>query len=105
MVTAFMSSHDSILVIYCGSSSVKFALFSGDVALERRLYGEVDGVGSPSGRMRMTASGDQSPIDTALVACDHKAALSIILESFKSRLAKAALNAKPSDQPTDLKLH
>lgn len=88
-----MSSQDAILVINCGSSSVKFALFSGDAALERLLLGEVDGIGLAIGRMHSKTSAGTMLIERALPTSDHTAALSAILEHVTKRLGGARLRA------------
>ena len=52
---------DSIFVVNAGSSSIKFQLFSvgDDDRLERRLKGQIDGIGS---RPRLVAKGEDGKI-------------------------------------------
>lgn len=89
----FMPSQDAILVINCGSSSVKFALFSGDAALERVLSGEVDGIGLADGRMQTKTGTGTMLVDRALPSSDHNEALSVILEHANKWLGGAHLRA------------
>ena len=51
-----MTAMDTILVVNAGSSSVKFQVFSveGEGKLQRRIKGQIDGIGS---RPRLRASG------------------------------------------------
>ena len=88
-----MSSQEAILVINCGSSSVKFALFAGDAELERLLSGEVDGIGLGVGRMRTKGSDGTIVMDRALPINDHTAALSAILEHVRKQLGRVRLDA------------
>ncbi len=88
-----MSSQDAILVINCGSSSVKFALFAGDAELERLLSGEVDGIGLGIGRMRAKGSDGTIVMDRALPINDHTTALSAILEHVRKQLGRVRLGA------------
>ena len=88
-----MSSQDAILVINCGSSSVKFALFAGDAGLELLLSGEVDGIGLTIGRMDSKTSAGTMLIERAFPISDHTAALSAILEHVTKRIGRARLRA------------
>lgn len=88
-----MSSESTILVINCGSSSVKFALFVNDASLTHRLAGAVEGIGLASSRMRLIASNGQPLADVALPAADHRAALSAIVEAAPVHMGGAQLVA------------
>jgi acetate kinase len=78
---------DSIFVVNADSSSIKFQLFSvgDDDRLERRMKGQMDGIGS---RPRLVARGDdgKSFIDRAWRA-EEVSGVSAALSSFCGRLA------------------
>ena len=72
-----------ILVLNCGSSSVKFAAIDADDG-ERLLDGEVDALGSDApGRFRWSAEGEQ--VTGELEGDDHAAALRKVAELLEHR--------------------
>lgn len=74
-----MSFRDVILCVNCGSSSLKFALFSAaDLELSRLASGAVEGIGRESGRAWVEAAEAPSPRqrhERAAEHSDHGAAL------------------------------
>jgi len=89
----FMTAPMAILVINCGSSSVKFALFHGDDE-RARASGMVDRIGTAdvSGSYRVAGGPRQS------IACpaggDHGAALDAVLSSLRGEPALAQLEVR-----------
>ncbi|NHC03640.1 acetate kinase [Acinetobacter sp. 187] len=74
----------SVLVINCGSSSIKFALLLEDQ--EFRIHGLAENLGTPEARIKGVTVGNE-PVDIRIPNADHKEALEVGL----SRLA----NYKP----------
>ncbi|WP_323002698.1 acetate/propionate family kinase [Denitromonas sp.] len=76
---------DAILVINCGSSSVKFALLAAQ-ALHARLWsGAVERIGLPDGRMHAHDAGGAER-DTRCDIANHEAALGLILDAVEKRV-------------------
>ncbi|BCX81753.1 acetate kinase [Methylomarinovum caldicuralii] len=61
----------SLLTLNCGSSSVKFALFE-PAALERRLEGEIEAIGTAEGRIQVLG---EHRLDQHVQLADHHQAL------------------------------
>jgi acetate kinase len=84
---------DVILVLNCGSSSIKFALFEATVAPSRQALwkGKIDGIGSPN------PSFDESGAERRRIGLDaaqpYHAALAQIRERVQARLGDARLAA------------
>ncbi|MGE8540875.1 MAG: acetate/propionate family kinase [Acinetobacter sp.] len=67
----------SVLVINCGSSSIKYALVS--ERREDRIFGLAENLGSPEARIKgITAGG--APLELSIPDANHEKALEIILE-------------------------
>ncbi|MGQ4877694.1 acetate/propionate family kinase [Billgrantia sp. LNSP4103-1] len=77
----------SVLVINCGSSSIKYALVPGNPELPR-LSGLAERLGSGSARLKGTDSQGE-PFEQALADADHTRALEAILERLEGRLPVA----------------
>ena len=77
----------SVLVINCGSSSIKYALVAEDPATPR-LAGLAERLGSSNARLKGTDSQGE-PFEQALDSADHAAALAAILERLEGRLPAA----------------
>ncbi len=69
----------NILVLNCGSSSVKFSIQLADGDREL-LSGRAEGIGEARGRRRWRHGGDAEAIDQAFAFSDHEAALRWVLE-------------------------
>ena len=67
----------SVLVINCGSSSIKFALLLEDK--EFRIYGLAENLGTPEARIKGVTVGNE-PVDIRIPNADHKEALEVGLE-------------------------
>ncbi len=75
-----MTSEQTILVINCGSSSIKFALFANEPLLPRLWAGAVEGIGLPGSRFHAIDGGGNNVIDETQVIPDHARALRLLLE-------------------------
>ena len=67
----------SVLVINCGSSSIKFALLLKDQ--DFRIHGLAENLGTPEARIKGVTMGNE-PVDIRIPNADHKQALEIGLE-------------------------
>jgi acetate kinase len=81
----------AILVINCGSSSVKFALFADTELLPRRWVGAIERIGLAGARFHAADENGNSVIDETLAISDHPQALRLLLE----RLAHHPSNITP----------
>ncbi len=66
---------DSILVVNCGSSSLKFAVFELSDGPTRRLRGAASGIGTAQGRLRVADSAGRTVADRQASLPDHAAAI------------------------------
>ena len=71
----------SVLVINCGSSSIKFALLLKDQ--EFRIHGLAENLGTPEARIKGVTVGNE-PVDIRIPNADHKQALEVGLERLAS---------------------
>lgn len=86
-------ANPSILAINGGSSSIKFAQFEVGDALDLILEGEVDRIGAPEDRLRVTGL---DPMDTFLrpvTAPDHTVAVGLLMDWIEARGGPDALTA------------
>lgn len=70
----------NVLVVNCGSSSVKFSVVEPDSGEELAL-GLAERLGSSSARLSMTARG--SPVERALPGAEHQSAMGAIVEELR----------------------
>lgn len=77
----------TVLVINCGSSSIKYALVPGDPS-EPRLAGLAERLGSGDARLKGSDSRGER-FEQALPGADHTRALEAILERLEGRLPEA----------------
>lgn len=86
-------SKQVILVINCGSSSVKFALFSADKALPRIWSGAIERIGLTSGRFHVTDAEGATLFDETQDIADHERALQVLLTAIGQHFSSAMLAA------------
>ncbi len=77
-----MTSDPAILVINCGSSSVKFALFAAVASLPRLWSGAIERIGLPEGRFHAANENGATIIDETLAIPDHPRALRLLLRKL-----------------------
>ncbi len=89
-----MTSNSAILVINCGSSSVKFALFADEADAPRRLWsGALQRLGLPEGRFRAKAEDGAILFDETIDIPDHVAALDLLLSRVADLTSRNTLGA------------
>lgn len=81
-----MSPSRAILVINCGSSSLKFAVFGDGPGLPRVLSGAVDRIGTGDSRLLIRQGHGVSAIERFEAIPDHRSALERVLETLEKRL-------------------
>src|SRR5262249_28129893 len=69
-----------ILTINCGSSSLKFALFTASGRPSRLLSGRVERIGTPSSRLVMVAADGAHAEDRTVSAPDQPAAIELLIK-------------------------
>jgi acetate kinase len=77
-----MNGVGAILVINCGSSSVKFALFDAEQPDLRFWSGSVDRIGLPNTRFHIIDAKGGTVIDKTVHIADHEIALAQVLETI-----------------------
>ena len=76
-------SDPAILVINCGSSSAKFALFADERDVRRRLWsGSLDRIGLADGRFRAIDESGNAVVDETRAIPEHAQALRMLLDMF-----------------------
>jgi len=83
----------AILVINCGSSSVKFALFDAGESLSRFWSGSVDRIGIANTRLRILDPEGRTVVDKADLISDHETALAQVLDIIDQHPAGPSLSA------------
>lgn len=82
-----------ILTINTGSSSLKIALYEGGQEATRVLSGNVERIGLPGGRLRLTDAEGASLIDQKVDLPDHGAALEAVLDWLRGHYRDLSLSA------------
>ncbi|MGA3269246.1 MAG: acetate/propionate family kinase [Verrucomicrobiota bacterium] len=82
-----------ILTINGGSSSIKFALFEADGALRRIVQGRIEGIGLPQGSFAVKGSSQTDHFSRPVIAPDHTAAVTILMDWVQERIKSDALTA------------
>ncbi len=80
-----MSTHQSILVVNCGSSSLKFAVFGLADGLDRLLWGAASGIGTEQGRLRVMEARGQVLANSDVRLEDHTAAIAHLDEILRQQ--------------------
>ncbi len=89
-----MNTSDSrILTVNGGSSSIKFALFKMDAALERVVHGSIEGVGGPKSSFKVKGSSQSDTVERNVRAPDHQAAVGLLMDWIEKRIDRGALCA------------
>lgn len=86
-MTDLVPTHAAILVINCGSSSVKFALFEPDRTIGRIFSGALERIGLADGRFHAQTSTGKLLFDEPRIFASHKAALATLIEAVKQQLS------------------
>jgi len=80
-----VSTRPSILVVNCGSSSLKFAVFGLADGLNRQLWGEASGIGTEQGRFRVVDAREQVLANNDVRFADHAAAIARLDEILRQQ--------------------
>jgi acetate kinase len=87
-----MTSESAILVVNCGSSSIKFALFAADRGAPRRRWsGALERLGLPDGRFSAATEGGGILFDEIRDIPNHVAALDMLLSRLEELLPRDRL--------------
>ncbi|NIR30850.1 MAG: acetate/propionate family kinase [Gammaproteobacteria bacterium] len=86
-----MSSRDAVLVLNCGSSSVKSALFAMDRPGSRLLSAAIERVATPQAQLRV--EGDGGEHDERVDAPDHDAAIEQLLRRIEVHAPRMRVRA------------
>lgn len=87
-------SDPTLLIINCGSSSVKFALFAAEEDAPRRLWsGALQRLGLPEGRFVAKGKDGAVVFDEAVDIPNHEAALDLLLSRVEDLASRNALGA------------
>lgn len=81
----------AVLVINCGSSSIKFALFAADPTMPRLLSGALDRIGLTDSRFHAKDSTGNVRFDEQRPLANHKVGLAFLVEAIKEQLADRPL--------------
>lgn len=88
-----MTSDPGILVINCGSSSVKFAVFAAEASLGRRLSGEVERIGTSETRFRLVTESGDTTAEAAARLGDHRKAIAEVIRRVRAHTGEHGLRA------------
>ena len=88
-----MGTRPSILVINCGSSSVKFALFAVDRSLSKIASGALEGIRTSRGRFHIRKETGDVVTDKQLLLSSHEAALALLIDAATQLTADRMLLA------------
>ncbi len=83
----------ALLVINCGSSSIKFALFAVETALPRLVSGALERIGLPQGRFFAQDPTGGILFDNEIALTSHREALELLLEATRNQLFDRTLLA------------
>lgn len=90
---SLMSPDTVILVINCGSSSLKFAIFASDPTLPRLYSGAVERIGMGQSRFHVEDKAGSTVLDATEAIADHTTALARVLAALEERLKAPRLCA------------
>ena len=79
-----VTESSAVLVINCGSSSIKFALFAADPTLRRVLSGALDRIGLADSRFHAKDSTGNVLIDEQRALANHKVGLALLVEAHQT---------------------
>jgi acetate kinase len=83
----------SILTINGGSSSIKFALFSGDRSPRMQLSGQIERIGLPETVLSVRGIDQSEKVTRSIAAKDHAAAVEVLMDRIEAHENGGALVA------------
>ena len=87
------SVETSILTINGGSSSIKFALFSGDRSPRMQLSGQIERIGLPETVLSVRGIDQSEKVTRSIAAKDHAAAVEVLMDRIEAHENGGALVA------------
>ena len=87
------SAKPHILTINAGSSSIKFALFTAGVGLERVFEGAINQIGQPGSALQVQGAAEADTPVVPVIASDHEAAVIVLVDWIETRIATETLAA------------
>ena len=84
---------ERILTVNGGSSSIKFALFEADGAMQRRLDGRIERIGSSSAQLSAKGRKSFDSFSQPVHAPDHQAAVNVLMDWLEERIGRGELAA------------
>jgi len=88
-----MPANAHILTLNGGSSSIKFALYSADGGLERRLHGKVDRVGLSGTHLTFTDAAGSRRDSDSIPASDHESAANFLIDWLEAQAGFESVRA------------
>lgn len=88
-----MNAPRNILAINGGSSSIRFALFSGEPDPVRLITGKIDRIGSKGANLAVTGGDGAKPMQRRIAAADHRTAAGILTDWMEQQPAFASVAA------------
>lgn len=88
-----MQNDAAILVINCGSSSVKFSLFGADTTVPQLFSGALDGIGLARGAFHARSAIGANVFDKQTVLASHEVALALLIDAVTIYMADRPLLA------------
>ena len=87
------TGNSAVLVINCGSSSIKFALFAASRTMPQLFSGALERIGLGPGRFHAKDSLGKALFEQQPTLANHKAALGLVIKAVKQQLAGRTLLA------------
>ena len=87
------SLSQQILAVNGGSSSIKFALFSGEGSLPRVFEGAIEGIGRAQGTFHVRGAKSPSDFSRSVTATDHQTAVRLLMDWLDEHVGREALTA------------
>lgn len=87
------SSPTRVLTVNGGSSSIKFALFEADGAMQRILDGKIERIGTPAAHMSAKGPQPSDSLSQPISAPNHQAAVDALMDWLEARIGRGELAA------------
>jgi acetate kinase len=82
-----------VLIVNGGSSSIKFALFETERALQRRVAGRIEGIGLSHGSFIVNGQNEADNFSRPLTAPNHPAAVNVLMDWIEEKIQRDGLAA------------
>ena len=81
-----MESEQHLLCINGGSSSIRFALFSMDQSLTKKLHGKIEHIGSTHSKIVFNNPSKSSKIEQSILASDHQSSTNFLINWLEEQV-------------------